>query len=218
MRHNRLLGAVSFCLTAVLVLATASESRAAVITYSSSAAFEAALASFDTWDFTGAEGNPVIFLNSLGTDIVSVASQGGDAAGIIHDNALCGSSGGTVDCFKPIVLTLLEPRNAFGFDNLDLNGFEEAVIDVSFAAGPPFSTVIDLGAAPPFTPIFFGLIATENLTSVTIYSRDPGSNTVGERANVIDNLRVGTAAVPEPVTLTLIGFGVGAVLLRRRRR
>ena len=49
---------------------------------------------------------------------------------MINGNAVCGSVGGAVDCFPPIVFTLLQPRNAFGFDNLDLNGSEEAVVNV----------------------------------------------------------------------------------------
>lgn len=210
-----------FGVAAVLVLGDAIPSRAAVVTYTSSAAFEAALSSSNLWTFTGPTGNPVVVLNSLGTDIVNVTTLGGDAAGIINDNALCGRTSNAVDCFKPVVFTFLESRNAFGYDNLDFNGFEEAVVQVTFAGGaPPFSTVFDLGGQPAFTPIFFGLTSDAALASVTIYSRDPGSTTVGERANVIDNVRVGIAvpSAPEPGVLALLGSGLAGVLLRRVRR
>ncbi|HEV8397762.1 MAG TPA: PEP-CTERM sorting domain-containing protein [Vicinamibacterales bacterium] len=209
---------LGFWLMAAFVLAVATPSRAAVITFSSSAAWEAAVTSFDTWDFNGPEGNQVILLNSLGTNIVSVATQGGDPQGLIHDSALCGSTGGGVDCFKPIELTFLEPRNAFGFDNLDFNGFEEAVVQLAFSGGGTQTFVFDLGGAPAFTPIFFGVISDQNLASATIYSRDPGSDTIGQRANVIDNVRVGIAEVPEPGVIALLATGLGGMLLRRRRR
>jgi len=54
---------------------------AAVTTYSSRATFLGALAGADTWDFNGPEGNPVVILNSLGTNIVGVSTQGGDPSG-----------------------------------------------------------------------------------------------------------------------------------------
>jgi len=207
---------LGFWLAAVFVLAGATPARAAAIIYSSSAAWEAAVTSFDTWDFNGPEGNQVILLNSLGTNIVSVATQGGDPQGLIHDNALCGSTGGALDCFPPIVLTFLEPRNAFGFDNLDFNGFEEAVVQITFAGGgSPLTAVFDLGGAPAFTPIFFGIISDQDLATATIYSRDPGSDTVGQRANVIDNVRVGLAEVPEPGVIALLACGLGTLLRRR---
>jgi hypothetical protein len=150
-----------------------------------------------------------------------VTTLGGDAAGIINDNALCGRTSGGVDCFKPVVLTVLEPRNAFGYDNLDFNSVEEAFVQVTFAGGaPPFSSVFDLGGQPAFTPIFFGLVSDDDIASVTIYSRAPGSTAVGERANVIDNVRVGTAvpSAPEPGTLALLGLGLAGLLARRSRR
>ncbi len=202
-----------------LAIATASPARAAVITYNSSAAFLAAVTSSDTWTFNGPNYNPVIRLNSLGTDIVSVATQGGDAAGIIFDNALCGRTGSAVDCFKPVVFTILEPRNAFGFDNLDFTVDEEAVVVVNFAGGaPPFSKAFGLGGHPAFTPTFFGIISDDLLASVTVYSRTIGSTAIGQRANVIDNVIVGSTAVPEPTMLLLVGSAMASGLLRRRVR
>jgi len=190
----------------------------AVTTYSSRATFLGALAGADTWDFNGPEGNPVVILKSLGTDIVGVSTQGGDAAGAIHDNALCGSVSGAVDCFPPVVLTLLQPRNALGFDNLDFNGFEEAVVNVAFSNGDPSQQfVFDLGAAAPFTPIFFGFTSDQSIASVRVYSRDPGTiDIIGQRANIIDNVTVGTA-IPEPGTLVLLILASASLCFRRDR-
>lgn len=192
---------------------------ASVTTYNSRAAFLGTLASADTWDFNGPEGNPVIILNSLGADIVHVSTQGGDAAGVIHDNAVCGSVSGAVDCFRPVAFTLLQSRNAFGFDNLDLTEAEEAVVDIAFANGDPSQQfTIDLGGQPALTPIFLGVTADQSIASVSIYSRDPGTRTIGERANVVDNVTVG-ATVPEADTLTLlIAASAGAFWQRRWMR
>jgi hypothetical protein len=190
---------------------------AAVTTYSSRPTFLDALSESDNWSFNGPEGNPVIILNSLGTNIVGVSTQGGDAQGKIHENALCGSVGGAVDCFPPVVLTLLEPRNAFGFDNLDFTDDEEAVVNITFANGDPSQQfVFDLGAEPPFTPIFFGVTSDQPIATVSVYSRDPGTADIGLRANVIDNVTVGNA-VPEPVTLVLLILASASLCLRRTR-
>ena len=155
---------------------------AAVTTYSSRATFLGALAGEDTWDFNGPDGNPVIILNSLGTNIVGVSTQSGDAAGVIHENALCGAASGAVDCFLPVVFTLMQPRNAFGFDNLDFTVDEEAVVNIAFANGNPSQEfVFDLGGEPTFTPIFFGFTSDQSIASVSVYSRDPGSLDIGQR-------------------------------------
>jgi hypothetical protein len=209
---------LTLALTATVFLTT-SVFGASVTTYNSRAAFLGALASENTWDFNGPEGNPVIILNSLGTDIVGVSTQGGDAAGVIHDNALCGSVSGAVDCFRPVAFALLQPRNAFGFDNLDLTEAEEAVVDIAFANGDPSQQfTIDLGGQPALTPIFFGVTADQSIASVSVYSRDPGTTVIGQRANVVDNVTVGTA-VPEAGTLTLfIAASAGLFLQRRRAR
>ena len=194
---------------------TTNVNGAAVTTYSSRPTFLGALAGANTWDFNGPEGNPVVILNSLGTNIVGVSTQGGDAAGVIHDNALCGSVGGAVDCFPPVVFTLLQPRNAFGFDNLDFTVDEEAVVNIAFANGDPSQQfVFDLGAEPPLTPIFFGVTSDQSIASVSVYSRDPGTTDIGQRANVIDNVTVGNA-VPEPGTLVLLILASAGLCFRR---
>jgi hypothetical protein len=167
--------------------------------------------------FNGPEGNPVVILNSLGTDIVAVSTQGGDAAGMIHDNALCGSVNGALDCFPPVLFTVLQPRNAFGFDNLDFTVDEEAVVNIAFANGDPSQEfVFDLGAQPALTPIFFGLTSDQSIASVRVYSRDPGTMTLGQRANVIDNVTVGNV-VPEPGTLVLLILSSASLWFLRGR-
>ena len=89
-------------LPALAAVALPLASANAQVIYSSRAVFEAALSDANTWDFTGPSGSPVIFLNSLGTNVAQASSVGGDAAGIIHETRLCGSSGGSVDCLRPV--------------------------------------------------------------------------------------------------------------------
>jgi hypothetical protein len=109
----------------------------------------------------------------------------------------------------------LEPRNAFSFDNLDFTESEEAVVTVEFSNGDPSQQfVFDLAGAPALTPTFFGITSDQALASVTVYSRDPGTNDVGARANVIDNVTVGVSAVPEPGTFSALVAGLGFLGMR----
>jgi hypothetical protein len=170
-----------------------------------------------TFDFNQPNG-PISLLDGL----ASISTVGGDAQGTILSNSLCGSTGGSADCFPPVLFSLAPGLEAFGYDNLDFNGSEEAVVTVDFTNGDPAQVfVFDLGGNPVFTPIFFGITSDVAISTVMIYSRDPGTNEVGQRANVIDNVILaerGTQVVPEPTSLLLLGTGLAASLRRWRRR
>ena len=89
-------------------------------------------------------------------------------------------------------------------------------MNIAFSNGDPSQQfVFDLGAESPFTPIFFGFTSNQSIASVTVYSRDPGTVDVGQRANLIDNVTVGSA-VPEPGTMASLGIALGSLSLRRR--
>ena len=192
------------------VLAETSDA-AVVATYTSRAAYEGALGSTQTFDFNQPDG-PIA---SLGSQL-SISTLGGDASGFIHTNALCGSVGGAVDCFPPVLFTFNQPGSAFGYDNLDFTENEEAVVTISFVnADPSQEFVFDLGGQAPLTPIFFGAISDVDIASVVIYSRDPGTTQIGERANVVDNVTI-AAAVPEPITLALLGPAFAGMGFARR--
>ena len=91
------------------------------------------------------------------------------------------------------------------------------MVNIAFSNGDSSQQfVFDRGAEPPFTPIFFGFTSSQSIASVTVYSRDPGTSNIGQRANVIDNVTVGNA-VPEPRTLFLLISAVANWYLRRRR-
>jgi hypothetical protein len=196
----------------------AQPARAATITvYDSQPLFLAAIGPSTTFDFTQPDG-PISLLGGL----ASISTVGGDAQGTILSNTLCGSTAGSVDCFPPVLFTLAPGLEAFGYDNLDFNGNEEAVVTVNFANGDPAQVfVFDLGGDPAFTPIFFGVTSDVAISTVMIYSRDPGTTDVGQRANVIDNVILaegGTQVVPEPTSLLLLGTGLVASVRRWRRR
>ena len=78
------------------------------------------------------------------------------------------------------------------------------------------SFVFDLGGAPLLTPIFFGATSDVDIATVEIYSRDPGSTAIGQRANVIDNVTV-AAFVPAPASAVLLALGLAAAGLRKPR-
>jgi PEP-CTERM motif-containing protein len=215
MSMNRNLIGVGLVMTAFFV---AQPARAATITvFNSQPLFLAAIGPSMTFDFNQPDG-PISLLDGL----ASISTVGGDAQGTILSNTLCGSTGGSVDCFPPVLFTLAPGLVAFGYDNLDFNGSEEAVVTVNFTNGDPAQVfVFDLGANPIFTPIFFGITSDVDISTVMIYSRDPGTNNVGQRANVIDNVILaerGTEVVPEPTSLLLFGTGLAASLRRWRRR
>lgn len=198
----------------VAALLTSVADAAVITTFSSRANFEAALANPLTFDFNQPNG-PVA---NLGSEL-TVSTVGGDASGQILNNGLCGSVGGGADCFPPVLFTFAQPGFAFGFDNLDFTSDEEAVVTFSFTNGDASqSFVFDLGGAPSFTPIFFGATSDVAISTVEIFSRDPGSTQVGARANLIDNVTVDAAVVPEPGSLALLGLGLGLAGLGGRRR
>ncbi|MEI9811186.1 MAG: hypothetical protein WDO18_00290 [Acidobacteriota bacterium] len=75
---------------------------------------------------------------------------------------------------------------------MDLTPNEEVVFTVFFSNGDPqLEFVFDLGGAPAFTPIFFGVTSTNQLSGVATYSRDIGSPLIGDRANIVDNITLG---------------------------
>ena len=203
-----------FLFAAASCLLPAAAQAATITVYNSRPVFLAAIGASQTFDFNAPDNTVVAALDGL----ASVSTVGGDGIGRTLTNTLCGSTG-AVDCFPPVLFTFLAAGRAFGYDNGDFTVHEEAVFRVTFSNGDPSQTfVFDLNGAPSFTPIFFGVRSDVDIASVMIYSRDPGTNEVGQRANTIDNVTLQQVAIPEPSSLVLIGLGLAGGLRRWRRR
>jgi hypothetical protein len=195
--------------------------NASITTYTTRSTFESALSSPTTFDFNQANGA----IATLGT-VLGISTVGGDPNGTVNDNALQGANFGALDIALPIQFSFLQPGFAFGYDNLDLTNNEEAVVTFSFTNGDPSQTfTFDLGGQAEFAPIFFGAISDTQISNVQIYSRTIGTDTIGERVNVIDNVTVGpvgtSTSTPEPGSWMLMSGGLLVLLgrsssLRRR--
>jgi hypothetical protein len=110
------------------------------------------------------------------------------------------------------------PVRSMGFDIYTIN--EDGNPNSVLGALPVIVTV-DTGGLPTLlnlpAPIgnfgFLGILSDDPILSVT-WQADQG----GVRNTGIDNIRVSESVVPEPGTLLLIGSGLTALALRRRRR
>lgn len=184
-----------------------------ITTYTTRATFENALSAPTTFDFNQPNG-PV---SVLGT-VLGISTIGGNPNGEVDNNTLYGSDGGGINSFLPVQFTFLTPGFAFGYDNLDFTDNEEAVITFSFVSGGPSQQfTISLSGQPAFMPVFFGATSTDEIANVQIYSRTIGTDEVGLRANIIDNVTVGEVAdvtTPEPSSMMLMSGGLLLLLGR----
>jgi hypothetical protein len=77
------------------------------------------------------------------------------------------------------------------------------------------SRLFDLSTGWIFVQHLIGSAGTYRLE---FYAQDVG-DTIGDTALAMDDILIGSAStVPEPVTLVLLGTGLGGVLVARRRR
>jgi hypothetical protein len=222
------------CRTAAVVVSmlVSSSAFAASVQYDLRPTFEAALSSFVVYDFETASGFPLAEapISGFAAGTVQTGSTGGPAFIRLYDEngtlpatnqALEGSSrppeGLPVgDAFQPIQIVFKDAQHAVGFEDLDLGADEVAVMDVHFDGGLPDEHLVLLPAVQ-FANQFFGVISSDAIRGVTVYSADFGFDTsIGDRPNLIDNLTLGTP-VPEPATAGLLALGVAAIATARRR-
>jgi hypothetical protein len=191
-------------------------------TFTNRAAFIGAVVSPTTFDFEVASGFPEVpaSLTSLAGREVLLSTDDGDAAAALHDfgfgfgQAIAGQSRGGVDAFKALRMTFTAPTFAVGFDDLDLTGSdgvptEIAIINVAFSNGAPSEqfSVTD-GDGDFGTAAFFGIISSDPIASIQVFSADAITDPPGGRANLIDNVIL--AQVPL-LTVTRSGSGSGSV-------
>lgn len=200
---------------ALLALVTQAQ---AYTEYTDRAGFTAAQPS--QYLYTFAAPNIVSILSSAQGDLADVSTVGGDAYGRAQGSNVGGSSGGSIDNFKPLRFDFLQPVYGFAFDDFDLTLDESPVVSVSFADGSSFTHVLGT-VSTAFTPLFYGVSSAVALTRVEVFSSDAGFNyQPGSRANLVGNVTLGVTAVSEPSTLALgaAGLAMGILATARRRR
>ncbi len=168
--------------------------------------------------YTFAAPNIVSILSSAQGDLAGVSTVGGDAYGQAQGSNVGGSSGGSIDNFKPLRFDFLQPVYGFAFDDFDLTLDESPVVSVSFADGSSFTHVLGT-VSTAFTPLFYGVSSAVALTRVEVFSSDASANYLpGNRANLVGNVTLGVTAVPEPPSLVLAAVGLALALFVRSRR
>lgn len=109
---------------------------------------------------------------------------------------------GKNDSFAPATITFNQPPQGCGFVGLDLMSLDDEVIRTTFTFVSGAVRTYDVRLPPGasnFTPVFFGLVDTEDrIVSVNLY----GTEVTGIfRAWMIDDLTIGPDATPTlPVT------------------
>ncbi len=184
--------------------------------YTDRASFTAAQPS--QYLYTFAAPNIVSILSSAQGDLADVSTVGGDAYGQAQGSNVGGSSGGSIDNFKPLRFDFLQPVYGFAFDDFDLTLDESPVVSVSFSDGSSFTHVLGT-VSEAFTPLFYGVSSAVALTRVEVFSSDASFNyQPGSRANLVGNVTLGVTAVPEPPSLVLAAVGLALALFVRSRR
>jgi hypothetical protein len=212
--------------TAALVLLGAQSASAATITLFDRAAFQAAVlgGTITQQTFDGfADGTP---LGTVGG--VTYSASGGTV--VVTDTFLTTtfphgigstSTSSSLCCFFPgsetSTFTFTSPVSAFG---IDINTFAATAGAYSgtLNIGDVVSSAFDTFPGT-FTGQFLGFISDTPFTSVTISANTGFSYTLdtlvfGDARAIID----ANTAVPEPTTLALMGGGLLALVLQRRRR
>lgn len=211
---QRRLGRIAAAASLAAGLCVASAPASAQTTYGTRASFNAAVGSHYDYDFN-TDGLVTILSSSIG-DLAGVSTVGHDATGLASGGSLWGSTGGSKDAFTTVKFDFLQPVTGFGFDDLDLNGAEWAIIDVTFTGGG--TTRYSVTTTTPFDPVFFGITAAGGLSSVQVFSNNIAAGTDPElRANLIDNVSI-AASVPEPSSWALAGVGLALLAGAARRK
>jgi hypothetical protein len=195
---------------AALAAAVCVDAHAGVIEYTSQAAFSAESTGLTTIDFTNlASGSYTYYGSQFSTQGVTFTAPQNNAL-FVFNSGFYGSSG-------PTQSGNYLNNNSNGAITVDFNrGVTAFSLDVAdlFSAGSTGSIVLSDGESFTFSAsqsqyTFLGFTSATAITGYTINSN---------YFTVLDNVSYGTAAVPEPASLALVGLGLlGCAALRRKR-
>ncbi|MBW8813203.1 MAG: PEPxxWA-CTERM sorting domain-containing protein [Caulobacterales bacterium] len=203
----------------------AGAANAATTTYTSSAAFNAAIAGNAVIeDFSSGTAGQVI-ANGGTFDGATYTTSGGAALdGTIITNQFNSFSGVSLGGYQAggaaqfffggdgVTVTFAAPVYAVGvFFNVNANSGDFVVT----AAGG--TATAGSGVYDTSTFVFAGLVSDTSFTSATFYSSDGGTHTASY--NIPEIITAPAGAAPEPATwaMMLMGFGGLGGMLRRRR-
>jgi hypothetical protein len=218
----------------VLLFGGVRTAEAGLVTYTSQSAFNSATNNDTTVNFEGLvpanlppddnfvqyDTPPGVTVGGVNFDINTANSDGnlyvvGD--GYYFPNAVLTSQQSTT-AENSLIITLPQAATAIGFD---LGTFYGMTITVTFSSGDT-ATITPTTSPPTFlnTINFIGFTSTEAITSLELDQSTESTPTTPEDQINLQDFEFGTAAVPEPSSLTLLGtagISLAAFCWRRKR-
>jgi hypothetical protein len=226
----RIIGVNAATLSIAAMLAGGAQlASAAQVTFTDRTTFLGSVTGAANFDFEIPSGFPaaVAPLSSFAAGEVITTTTGGAAAVDIQQfgngfgQAIGGrGAGGDLNNFLPVLMTFSSPKFAVGFDDLDLTGSgtaptEFAIIHVSFSDGTPTQTYTVSETDANFaTAAFFGIVSSNPISSIEVFSADSPGGAPNTRANMLDNVVLANP-VPEPKTWLALILGLGLFTFHR---